>query len=61
MREHYFDLESVELVAERLYQYDCIIIATDHDVFDYAQLQREARLIVDTRGRLQAGANVVHA
>ena len=58
-RYYHFDLQSVELNADSIASYDCIVIATDHDGFDYELLQQQARLIVDTRGRLPQGANNV--
>jgi UDP-N-acetyl-D-glucosamine dehydrogenase len=62
MREHAFDLRSVPLTPETVASYDVILIATDHDAFDYALLRAHARLIVDTRGvYLQPAANVVKA
>lgn len=61
MREHHFDLHSVELTAESIASYDCLVITTDHDLFDYGLLVKEAKLIVDTRGRLKGGENVVAA
>ncbi|GHD73342.1 nucleotide sugar dehydrogenase [Vogesella fluminis] len=62
MREHHFELSSVLLSAETLAAYDCVLLATDHDKFDYAQLQQHAQLIVDSRGKyLQPAANVVKA
>ncbi|MDM7858837.1 nucleotide sugar dehydrogenase [Thiopseudomonas acetoxidans] len=60
-RDYSFDLDSVELSAAHIASYDCILIATDHDAFDYGQLVQHARLIVDTRGRLQPAENVVSA
>lgn len=33
---------------------DCVVIVTDHAVFDYEQLVQRARLIVDTRNALKA-------
>ena len=32
---------------------DCVVIVTDHKVFDYVKLAKEARLIVDTRNALK--------
>jgi UDP-N-acetyl-D-glucosamine dehydrogenase len=62
MREHHFDLASVELTAETLQAQDLVLLATDHDLFDYGFIQRHARLIVDTRGvYLEPAANVVKA
>ena len=51
MREHKFDLSSVALSSEAVKSYDCVVIATDHDRFDYDMLQGSAQLIVDARGR----------
>ena len=51
MRKHHFDLSSVDLDADTLGQYDLVLLATDHDAFDYAMIREHARLIVDTRGR----------
>ncbi len=50
MREHHFDLSSVSLNAETLAEYDCVLIATNHDAFDYDLVRTHSRLIVDTRG-----------
>jgi len=50
IRRYYFDLASVELTAENLKSYDCILLATNHDAFDYNAIHAHASLIVDTRG-----------
>ncbi len=50
MREHEFDLESVPLDAEMLQKFDCVIVAADHDKFDYDLILKNSKLIVDTRG-----------
>ena len=35
--------------VERLGEYDCVVIATDHSTYDYADIVKRARLVVDTR------------
>jgi UDP-N-acetyl-D-glucosamine dehydrogenase len=50
MREHKFDLASVDVSAEMLASYDAVVVATDHDDFDYALIRQHAKLIVDSRG-----------
>jgi UDP-N-acetyl-D-glucosamine dehydrogenase len=53
---------SVSLSPQGLAGYDVVLLATDHDAFDYAMLKRHAKLIVDTRGvYLDPGPNVVKA
>ncbi len=54
MREHSFDLKSVELNAENIQNYDCIVIATNHSRFDYDLLLENAKCIVDCRGHYPA-------
>ncbi|WP_274585446.1 nucleotide sugar dehydrogenase [Neisseria leonii] len=62
MREHTFHLQSEPFTAENLASFDCVILATDHDAFDYALLHRHARLIIDTRGRFrEPAAHIVKA
>lgn len=51
MREHHFDLSSVALAPDNLITYDCVVLATDHDKFDYSCLKQHAKLIIDCRGR----------
>lgn len=50
MREHKFDLNSVDLTPDVIKQYDAIVITTDHDDVDYDMIKQHAALIIDTRG-----------
>lgn len=50
MREHHFDLSSEALTAENLQGFDAVILATNHDKFDYDLIKANAALIIDTRG-----------
>lgn len=62
MREHHFELSSVDLTAESIASYDCVLVATDHDSVDYAMVKTHAQLIVDSRGRyLEPAENIVKA
>ena len=53
MREHRFDLVSEDMTAGNIASYDAVILATDHDEFDYELIAAHATLIVDTRGRFR--------
>ena len=53
MRRHKLDRSSVSLDHAAIASYDCVLLATDHDKFDYELIKNAARLIVDTRGRYQ--------
>ncbi|MEQ1485351.1 nucleotide sugar dehydrogenase [Methyloglobulus sp.] len=62
MRRHKFDLSSVPLDYETIASYDCVLLATDHDKFDYELIKKAAKLIVDTRGRyLQPSPHIIKA
>ncbi|MDM1707272.1 UDP-N-acetyl-D-glucosamine 6-dehydrogenase [Thiopseudomonas alkaliphila] len=50
MREHSFELSSEALTAENLASFDAVVLATNHDGFDYELIKQQAQLIVDTRG-----------
>lgn len=54
MREHHFELSSEPLTAANLASFDAVVLATDHDRFDYEFIKTHARLIVDTRGKYRA-------
>tara|TARA_R110000850_G_scaffold96655_4_gene201880 strand:- start:16082 stop:17398 length:1317 start_codon:yes stop_codon:yes gene_type:complete len=57
MREHHFDLSSEPLTRENIASFDAIILATDHDKFDYELLSENARLIIDSRGKYRTPAD----
>jgi UDP-N-acetyl-D-glucosamine dehydrogenase len=50
MREHKFDLKSIDVTAEALQKFDCVVLATDHEQFDYSLILKNSKLIIDTRG-----------
>ena len=49
MREHDLRMRSKKLSARMLAGYDCVLIATDHDDYDYGWIVKHAQLVVDTR------------
>jgi UDP-N-acetyl-D-glucosamine dehydrogenase len=62
MREHQFDLSSVALSPSVIASYDCVLLATDHDKFDYPMIKANAKLIVDSRGKyLEPAGHIVKA
>ncbi|QQU70390.1 UDP-N-acetyl-D-glucosamine 6-dehydrogenase [Pseudomonas fluorescens] len=56
MREHHFDLSSEVLTSENLASFDAVVLATDHDKFDYELIKSSSRLIVDSRGKYRSVA-----
>ena len=60
-RKYQFELESKALNAEILKSADLVLLATDHDDFDYELIEKEASLIVDTRGCFNYSNKVIKA
>ena len=62
MREHSFELESVEISEVTLKNYDAVVLSTDHSAFDYELIASHARLLVDCRGKFrESKSNLVKA
>lgn len=60
MREHDFDLASVELSPETLSEYDAVVLLTDHTGFDYEMIKANAKILIDTRGKYRDCKNEDH-
>jgi len=62
MREYHFDLESIEPTPAKIAEYDLLLLATAHKIFDYDMFKKNAQLIIDTRGvYLEPANNIVKA
>ena len=61
MRKYHFELQSVELTESAVESYDCVLLATNHDCFDYPMIEKHAQLIVDTRGCFDQADHIVRA
>ncbi|HUO08970.1 MAG TPA: nucleotide sugar dehydrogenase [Phycisphaerae bacterium] len=48
-REHDLKKKSVAITAGNLKKYDVVVISTDHSAYDYEEIVRHARVVVDTR------------
>jgi UDP-N-acetyl-D-glucosamine dehydrogenase len=60
-RKYDFNLKSIKL-GSNIGKYDLVILSTDHDEYDFEFLQKNSKLIVDTRGRLDRDlSNVISA
>ena len=49
-RKYDFNLQSEPVCEELLKEVDAVIIVTQHDKYDYEQILKDSRLIIDTRG-----------
>ena len=54
MRDHKFNLDSIDLDAQSIARFDAVILLTDHSDFDYDLIEKHAGVLIDTRGRFSA-------
>lgn len=50
-RKHQIELNAKELSDDILKNMDLVLLATDHDGFDYDLIEKHSKMIIDTRGR----------
>jgi len=48
------DLVNVDVSKAASEEFDCVVVVTDHTDFDYEQLQRVAKTVVDTRNAIKS-------
>jgi len=60
-RKHDIQIKGVQLTPDTINMYDAVILATDHDAYDYNMIGKSAKLLVDTRGRYSTGNHIVRA
>ena len=44
-----YDLQMTSVPLDRIGEFDCVVIVTDHSGYDYQQIVNESQLVVDTR------------
>jgi UDP-N-acetyl-D-glucosamine dehydrogenase len=54
LRDYNYDMTSVELTADSLATYACVVIATAHTAYDYDFIVKHAPLVIDTRNATKA-------
>ena len=53
LRNYNYEMKSIEISEFNLKKYDAVILATDHDLFDYDFIHKNSNLIIDTRGNIK--------
>ena len=61
LRKYKFNFESIDVTKNSLLLFDCVIIATDHDSFDYDLIKENSKLIIDPRGRFTPSQKIYRA
>jgi UDP-N-acetyl-D-glucosamine dehydrogenase len=57
----HYALNMTSTPLERIPEFDCVVIVTDHSQYDYAAIVAQAKLVVDTRNATRGidASNVV--
>jgi UDP-N-acetyl-D-glucosamine dehydrogenase len=45
----HYDLQMKNTPLEKIADFDCVVIVTDHSDYDYEKIVKEAKLVVDSR------------
>lgn len=59
LRKYKFEKKSIPLTSNNLKKYDCIVIATDHSIYDPEFIVKNSHLIVDTRNLIKFASDKV--
>lgn len=60
-RKYNFKQKSIPINKKNLCFYDLVLLATDHDDFDYDLIKKYSKLIIDTRGRFEPCDFIIRA
>jgi UDP-N-acetyl-D-glucosamine dehydrogenase len=60
-RKFNFNLKSIELNKKSISSFDLVILATEHDSYDYDLIKKYSKLIIDTRGHYKNVNKVIRA
>ena len=53
------NVDGITLDSHSLQKFDLVILATDHDIFNYDLIKEHSKIIIDTRGRFQSIPNKI--
>lgn len=60
-RKYNFNLKNVEINKKTISEFDLVLLATDHDDFDYKLIAKSSKIIIDTRGKINKKSNLIRA
>jgi len=60
-RGRHYDLQMTSTPLDKIEEFDCVLIVTDHSSYDYSDIVRRAKLVVDSRNATAglSGDNIV--
>ena len=61
IRNYDFKLKSIKINSKTLPNFDAVILATDHDDFEYELIYNFSNIIIDTRGKYKSDEKVIRS
>jgi UDP-N-acetyl-D-glucosamine dehydrogenase len=62
LRKYKFKMKHIQINPKKIFSYDAVVICTNHSIFDYKMLVKNAKLIIDTRGSIcDVSKNIIKA
>tara|TARA_Y100000589_G_scaffold313221_1_gene334351 strand:- start:34431 stop:35768 length:1338 start_codon:yes stop_codon:yes gene_type:complete len=58
-RKYNFKIKGIKITPKNLQKFDCVVLTTDHDCFDYEMIKNYSRLIIDTRGKFKLNKKII--
>jgi UDP-N-acetyl-D-glucosamine dehydrogenase len=61
-RGRHYDISMSSTPLERIGEFDCVLVHTDHSLYDFAEIVNQARLVIDTRNATRAieSSKIIH-
>ena len=56
-----FNLKRVDINIKNIKNFDCVILITDHDVYNYDFIKDNSKMIIDTRGKFDNNEKIIRA
>ena len=54
-------LRCIDLTIKNIKSQDCVILLTDHDLYEYDMIEKYSKLLIDTRGRFNRSEKIIRA
>ena len=60
-RKYKFNIPYASLTKKNLNSFDCVVLLTDHDAFNYELIKKFSKLIIDTRGKFNPSDKIIRS
>ena len=61
VRKYNYEIQFSQITKKDLNYFDCVVLITDHDYYDYDLIMNSSKLIIDTRGKYSPSDKIIRA